>query len=119
MPIQTLHVAVPEDRNCPRDDSTRARDLMSFQTLLPLTVSYSPRLSFQQTTMEFPVIRRERQSVRERPSTNGTNTPNGEIDRRPHTQDKDLPGGANWVVQKFGGTSVGKFAVKIAEDIVV
>ncbi|KAK0940949.1 hypothetical protein LTR29_007507 [Friedmanniomyces endolithicus] len=69
--------------------------------------------------MEFPVIRRERQSVRERPSTNGTNTPNGEIDRRPHTQDKDLPGGANWVVQKFGGTSVGKFAVKIAEDIVV
>ena len=23
-----------------------------------------------------------------------------------------------WVVQKFGGTSVGKFAVKIAEDIV-
>ena len=24
----------------------------------------------------------------------------------------------NWVVQKFGGTSVGKFADKIAEDIV-
>ena len=23
-----------------------------------------------------------------------------------------------WIVQKFGGTSVGKFAVKIAEDIV-
>jgi len=71
------------------------------------------------TIMDFPIIRRERQSVRERPSTNGTNTPNGEIDRRPHTQDKDLPGGANWVVQKFGGTSVGKFAVKIAEDIVL
>ena len=76
-------------------------------------------LPLRQTIMEFPVIRRERQSVRERPSTNGTNTPNGEIDRRPHTQDKDLPGGANWVVQKFGGTSVGKFAVKIAEDIVL
>ena len=26
--------------------------------------------------------------------------------------------GAGWVVQKFGGTSVGKFAVNIAEDIV-
>ena len=24
----------------------------------------------------------------------------------------------NWIVQKFGGTSVGKFADKIAEDIV-
>jgi len=69
--------------------------------------------------MEFPLVRRERQSVRERQNTNGTNTPNGEIDRRPHTQDKDLPGGANWVVQKFGGTSVGKFAVRIAEDIVL
>ena len=23
-----------------------------------------------------------------------------------------------WIVQKFGGTSVGKFAVKVAEDIV-
>jgi aspartate kinase len=25
---------------------------------------------------------------------------------------------AGWIVQKFGGTSVGKFAIKIAEDIV-
>lgn len=25
---------------------------------------------------------------------------------------------AEWVVQKYGGTSVGKFAIKIAEDIV-
>jgi aspartate kinase len=25
---------------------------------------------------------------------------------------------AGWIVQKFGGTSVGKFAVNIAEDIV-
>ncbi|TKA65933.1 hypothetical protein B0A55_10361 [Friedmanniomyces simplex] len=74
--------------------------------------------------MDFPLIRsRERQSVPERPSTNGTNTPTAAaadiIDRRPHTPDKDLPGGANWVVQKFGGTSVGKFAVRIAEEIVV
>jgi len=28
--------------------------------------------------------------------------------------EKDLPGGGNWVVQKFGGTSVGKFAKDIA-----
>jgi len=29
-----------------------------------------------------------------------------------HTEEKDLPGG--WVVLKFGGTSVGKFAENIA-----
>lgn len=33
--------------------------------------------------------------------------------------ERDLLGGGSWVVQKFGGTSVGKFAVKIAEDIVL
>lgn len=33
----------------------------------------------------------------------------------PHQMEKDLPGGGNWVVQKFGGTSVGKFALNIAE----
>lgn len=32
-----------------------------------------------------------------------------------HTEEKDLPGG--WVVLKFGGTSVGKFAVNIAEIV--
>uniref|UniRef100_A0A0W0EZU1 Aspartate kinase n=1 Tax=Moniliophthora roreri TaxID=221103 RepID=A0A0W0EZU1_MONRR len=26
--------------------------------------------------------------------------------------------GAKWVVQKFGGTSIGKYAVKIAGDII-
>ena len=30
--------------------------------------------------------------------------------------EKDLPGG--WIVQKFGGTSIGKFPDKIARDIV-
>lgn len=30
-----------------------------------------------------------------------------------------MPGGGNWVVQKYGGTSVGKFPVKIAEEIVL
>jgi hypothetical protein len=27
-------------------------------------------------------------------------------------------GSGGWIVQKFGGTSVGKFAVNIAEDII-
>jgi aspartate kinase len=35
----------------------------------------------------------------------------------PHTKEKNLPGGGNWVVQKFGGTSVGKFALAIAEIV--
>jgi hypothetical protein len=34
----------------------------------------------------------------------------------PHTEEKDLPGG--WVVQKIGGTSVGKFAVQLVEDVI-
>ena len=68
--------------------------------------------------MDFPIIRRSRQSVPER-NGNGPVT-NGTIENRiPHTQERDLPGGANWVVQKFGGTSVGKFGVKIADDIVL
>lgn len=37
----------------------------------------------------------------------------------PHTQEKDIPGNANWVIQKYGGTSLGKFPVNIAEDIIV
>ena len=38
-----------------------------------------------------------------------------------HTQTEKLKGNdseGGWVVQKFGGTSVGKFAREIAEDIV-
>ncbi|KAK5112701.1 hypothetical protein LTR85_011212 [Meristemomyces frigidus] len=67
--------------------------------------------------MEFPMVRRQRAPAAEK-TTNG---PVKDVidDRIPHTQERDLPGGANWVVQKFGGTSVGKFAVKIAEDIVL
>lgn len=34
-----------------------------------------------------------------------------------HTEEKNLPGGANWVVQKFGGTSVGKFALSIVDIV--
>ncbi|TLD30260.1 aspartate kinase [Venturia nashicola] len=44
--------------------------------------------------------------------------PNGHVysseESIPHTPEKNLPGGGNWVVQKFGGTSVGKFALPIA-----
>lgn len=39
-------------------------------------------------------------------------TTNGEFPM----QKNDAKGG--WIIQKFGGTSVGKFADKIAEDIV-
>lgn len=35
-----------------------------------------------------------------------------------HTPEKDLPGNANWVVQKYGGTSLGKFPVQIVDDII-
>ena len=46
-------------------------------------------------------------------------TTNGFEQRIPHKQEKELGGNANWVVQKYGGTSLGKFPVAIAEDIVV
>jgi aspartate kinase len=41
----------------------------------------------------------------------------GAEDSIPHQKEKNLPGGANWVVQKFGGTSVGKFAGSIADIV--
>lgn len=64
--------------------------------------------------MDFPIIRR-----RNSPPVDATNFINGFLgNRRSHVPEKNLPGGGNWVVQKFGGTSVGKFPVKIAEDIV-
>ncbi|EME82047.1 uncharacterized protein MYCFIDRAFT_211536 [Pseudocercospora fijiensis CIRAD86] len=64
--------------------------------------------------MDFPIIRRKTS-----PPLDATAFINGFLgDRRSHVPEKNLPGGGNWVVQKFGGTSVGKFPVKIAEDIV-
>ncbi|KAF2430415.1 aspartate kinase [Tothia fuscella] len=62
------------------------------------------------------------------PSTNGLVTPSSELtngnghiygaeESIPHTKEKNLPGGGNWVVQKFGGTSVGKFALNIADIV--
>lgn len=47
------------------------------------------------------------------PAVEGNGTVNGEVVSRWRN---DSEGG--WIVQKFGGTSVGKFAVNIAEDIV-
>jgi hypothetical protein len=38
-------------------------------------------------------------------------------DSIPHTQEKNLPDGGNWVVQKFGGTSLGKFAEGICDIV--
>jgi hypothetical protein len=35
----------------------------------------------------------------------------------PHSKEKDLPDGGNWVVQKFGGTSIGKCAASIGDII--
>lgn len=46
------------------------------------------------------------------PTTNGNF-----VDSIPHTMEKDLPDGGNWVVQKFGGTSVGKFPINIADIV--
>ena len=90
----------------------------SFHSLIFLLPSPVPSYIYT-GTMEFPVKHRERETVLKKPQGNGPVT-NGTIESRiPHTPERDLPGGANWVVQKFGGTSVGKFAVKIAEDIVV
>lgn len=53
------------------------------------------------------------------PRTDNMSHTNGFEQSIPHQQEKNLPGGGNWVVQKFGGTSVGKFAVDIARDIVL
>src|SRR5260221_7066958 len=37
----------------------------------------------------------------------------------PNMYQNAIDSDASWIVQKFGGTSVGKFAAKIAEDIVL
>jgi aspartate kinase len=41
------------------------------------------------------------------------------VDSKPHMPERDPLRGEDWVVQKFGGTSVGKYAAEIAEDIVL
>ena len=68
--------------------------------------------------MDFPIIRKARETGDHSAFLNGLI--NGSIEGRiRHSQEKDLPSGPNWVVQKFGGTSVGKFGPRIAEDIVL
>jgi aspartate kinase len=44
-------------------------------------------------------------------SSSGVQTP-------PNLYQNSADPSATWLVQKYGGTSVGKFAVKIAEDII-
>lgn len=36
----------------------------------------------------------------------------------PHLHQNPTDPDAKWLIQKYGGTSVGKFAAKIAEDII-
>jgi hypothetical protein len=51
--------------------------------------------------------------------TSGTVVTGGQVfeDSILHAMEKDLPDGGNWVVQKFGGTSVGKFANGICDIV--
>jgi aspartate kinase len=44
---------------------------------------------------------------------------NGQPQPLSDSHEKELPNGTTWIVQKFGGTSLGKFAATIAEDIVL
>ena len=50
---------------------------------------------------------------------NGVNGVNGHRDDSQTALLKGLSRqSSNWVVQKFGGTSVGKFALKIVDDVI-
>lgn len=71
--------------------------------------------------MDFPIVRREQPPLQVNKFVNGLlgRTTDGIVDSRPHVPESELPGGQNWVVQKFGGTSVGKFPIKIAEEVVL
>lgn len=68
--------------------------------------------------MDFAIIRRPQKADPKWDPYNNAVT-NGFAYRIPHAPEREIPGGGNWVVQKYGGTSVGKFPVKIAEEIVV
>ena len=82
------------------------------------TLSGAATPSESANDMDFPIIRRARKQGDHSGYLNGMGIKGSFENRIPHTQERDLPGGANWVVQKFGGTSVGKFGRVIAEDIV-
>lgn len=93
--------------------STPAESAQSSTTPTPLA-----GLEAASDSMDFPLIRRARQQGDHSNYINGMGVNGGIENRIPHSRERDLPGGANWVVQKFGGTSVGKFGRVIAEDIV-
>ncbi len=88
--------------------------LLNFKSYFVLFCSAQAAFS-----MDFPIIRKARVTGDHSAFVNGMMNGSGFESRRRHTQEKDLPSGPNWVVQKFGGTSVGKFGAKIAEDIVI
>lgn len=66
--------------------------------------------------MKYPMVQFQRDDMA---YTNGGPATHAIDDRIAHSEERELPGGANWVVQKFGGTSVGKVAVKIADEVVL
>ena len=83
------------------------------------TPAESSQLLYEATdNMDYPLIRRAFKQGDHTAYLNGMGVNGGIENRIPHSRERDLPGGANWVVQKFGGTSVGKFGRVIAEDIV-
>ncbi|QDS69977.1 hypothetical protein FKW77_002994 [Venturia effusa] len=80
---------------------------------------HTPKPPFSPLTQHYPI---EPSDLHALDPTNATmDTPNGHMysseESIPHTPEKNLPGGGNWVVQKFGGTSVGKFALPIASIV--
>ena len=82
------------------------------------TSAYTP--STESSAMDFSIMGRARKQGDHSGYLNGMGVGLNGIDwnRIPHTPEKELANGANWVVQKFGGTSVGKFGRVIGEDIV-
>lgn len=81
-------------------------------------MSVDPATPSDSDSMDFPIIRSAR-AKKPHAVNEISSVTNGFSYRRPHAPEKELADGANWVVQKFGGTSVGKVAVRIAEEIVV
>jgi hypothetical protein len=84
----------------------------------PTPAESSQSLNEAPGNMDYPLIRRAFKQGDHSAYLNGMGVNGGIENRIPHSRERDLPGGANWVVQKFGGTSVGKFGRVIAEDIV-
>jgi aspartate kinase len=71
--------------------------------------------------MDFQVIRREHPQLDATRFINGiiSQRPAKIVNQKPYLPPQDMPKANNWIVQKFGGTSVGKFPLKIAEDIIL